>query len=91
MTADIRYLSVSYRDGKAYAAYFYLTPRTDSRSVRVEHDEPSLIIDFDAQDQPLGIEILAPWMTTADHLNRVLTRLGLPLATPEELAPLKAA
>lgn len=91
MSPDVRYLRVSYRDGKAYAAYFYLSSRGNRRSVRVELEEPSLVIDFDAQERPLGIEILAPWMTTADHLNRVLSRLGLPLATPQELAPLRAA
>lgn len=91
MNPDVRYLRVSYRDGKAYAAYFYLSPRINRRSVRVELEEPSLVIDFDDQDRPLGIEILAPWMTGADDLNRVLSRLGLPLATPQELAPLRAA
>jgi len=91
MSPDVRYLRVSYRDGKAYAAYFYLTPKTNRRSVRVEFAEPSLVIDFDDQERPLGIEILAPWMTTEDDLNHVLRRLGLPLATSQELAPLRAA
>lgn len=91
MTSDRRELGVSYRDGKAYAAYFHVCSRGGRRSVRVELDEPGLVTDFDAEDRPLGIEILAPWMTTADDLNRVLCRLGLPLVTAVELAPLKAA
>jgi hypothetical protein len=50
-----------------------------------------MVIDFDAEDRPLGIEITAPSLTTLEGFNEVLIRLGFVPATPAELAPLRAA
>lgn len=84
----VRHLEISCRRGVPYAAYFHLSSPPNRRSVRMELAEPQLVIDFDAEDRPLGIEILAPRATTLEAFNRVLTRLGFPAATAEELGPL---
>lgn len=91
MNAEIRYLNVSYRRGVPYAAYFHLSSPSRGRSVRMELVEPGMVIDFDAADRPLGIEITAPSLTTLEAFNEVLVRLGFAPATAGELAPLRAA
>lgn len=85
------YLEVTFRHGRPLAGYLYLPAGRERRSVRSERIEPAMVIDFDAQDQPLGIEITAPERLTLLDLNRVLARLGLTLVTSADLAPLKAA
>lgn len=41
--------------------------------------------------EPIGLEITAPDQVTLDQINAVLESFKLPLISPEELAPLKAA
>lgn len=91
MKEAVRCLKVSYHRGVPYAAYYYLAPRGKALSVRTELVEPGMVIDFDANDRPLGIEITAPPLTTLEALNAILVRLGFEPAMPEELAPLRAA
>ena len=85
------YLEVTYRHGRALAAYLYLPVAGDRRSVRSERMEPGMVVDYDAERRPLGIEITTPERLTLTELNRVLAQLGVTPATPEDLAPLKAA
>jgi hypothetical protein len=85
------YLQVTYRGGRPIAAYYYL-PRTGARtSVRVEERCQGMLVDFAAEGDPLGIEITTPSITTLDGFNEVLQSLGFAPATPQELAPLRAA
>lgn len=85
------YLEVTYRHGKALAAYLYLPRRARDRSVRVLEAGPGLLVDFRRDGQPIGIEIVAPDQVSLAKLNRVLRELGLPGLKRSDLAPLLAA
>ena len=86
-----RYLEVTYRRGRPFAAYDYL-PRTESdKSVRTERAEGGLIVDFEADGRPIGIEITAPARLNVDQLNALLARLGQPPVGEADMAPLVAA
>jgi len=86
-----RYLEVSYRNGKAFAAYLFLPRRPDDRSARTERFSEILVIDYADDDRPIGIEIVHPQAVTIDEINRALTHVNQAPLRDEELAPLKAA
>jgi hypothetical protein len=86
-----RYLEVTFRNGKPFAAYLYLPRQNGERSVRSEEAGHGMIIDYGPNDRPLGIELTAPDQITLDRLNGILKRLNLPPMKDEELAPLAAA
>jgi hypothetical protein len=85
------YLEVTFRHGRALAAYLYLPRRPHDKSYRTERAAPGLVIDFNRSGKPIGIEITAPAKLSAVALNRVLRRLRLPTLTRADLAPLRAA
>lgn len=85
------YLEVTFRHGRALAAYLYLPRRTRDRSARTRRVEPGLVIDLAADGRAIGIEITAPTRVTVTALNRVLRELGATLVTRADLAPLRAA
>lgn len=85
------YLEVTFRHGRAFAAYYYLPRRPGQRSYRTRRVEPGFIIDLTRGGQPIGIEITAPTKISVAALNRVLRELGFPPARREDLAPLVAA
>ena len=86
-----RYLEVTFRKGRAIAAYLYLPRGGAERAARVSKAAPGLLIDYNANGTAIGIEITAPGKLRLATLNRVLSRLGQPQLGPEELAPLMAA
>ena len=81
------YLEVTFRHGRALAAYLYLPRRPKDKSHRTERVEPGLVIDYSRTGKPIGIEITAPAKISAPTLNRVLRRLGVPPLTRADLAP----
>jgi uncharacterized protein YuzE len=85
------YLEVTFRHGRAMAAYLYLPRQPEERSVRTRRVEPGMVIDFGANGNPIGIEITAPEQVSLDAVNQVLHDLGVPPVTGEDLAPLLAA
>ena len=85
------YLEVTFRHGKALAAYLYLPRDPGARSYRTKRADPGLVIDFSRSGKPIGIEITAPSKITAASLNRVLRALGMPAIKRSDLEPLKAA
>jgi uncharacterized protein YuzE len=85
------YLEVTFRRGRALAAYLYLPRRPRDKSYRTERAADGLLIDFNRSGKPIGIEITAPAKLSPAALNRVLRRLGLPAVTRADLAPLRAA
>lgn len=86
-----RYLEVTYQKGKALAAYRYLPRPADAKSARTERAPAGLPVDYASDGTPIGIEITAPFLTTADELNALLRRLGQTPMDTQELAPLRAA
>ena len=86
-----RYLEVTFRNGKPFAAYLYLPRGSDERSVRSEEAEHGMVVDYGPNGRPIGIELTAPEQVTVDRLNQVLQRLSIAPMREEELAPLSVA
>jgi len=86
-----RYLEVTYRGGKALAAYFYL-PRSDGdTAARTVEAIPGLLVDYSPDGRPIGIEMTAPAVVTVQTLNRLLSTLGQHPANEADLLPLSTA
>lgn len=85
------YLEVTFRGGKPLAAYYYLKRRPGQKSFRTQRVEPGMIIDFNREGQPIGIEITAPGKLTLAAINCVLRELGLPSLKRSDLSPVLAA
>jgi hypothetical protein len=88
-----RMLEVSFRDGRMFVAYLHLGRTHAQKSVRmVQVDDGLMVIDYNAEDVPLGIEILAPWAVSRERLNTLLSQLGQPpLSDQESRSLLQAA
>ncbi len=86
-----RYLQITFHNGKPFAAYLYLPRGTDERSVRSEEVEHGMVIDYGANDHPIGVELTAPSLVALDRLNQVLQRLNIAPMRKGELAPLTTA
>lgn len=85
------YLEVTFRHGRAIAAYLYLGREPGEKSCRTERVEPGMVIDFNSAGQAIGIEFTAPGQVSLPVLNQVLAELGVSPMTQDDLAPLKAA
>jgi hypothetical protein len=85
------YLEVTFRQGRAQAAYYYLPRRAGQKSFRTVRLESGLLADLDRQGRPIGIEITAPGKVSAAALNRVLLQFGLSGLGRQDLRPLRAA
>ena len=85
------YLEVTFRRGKAFAAYYYLPRRLGQKSYKSVVAGPGLVVDLGRSGRPIGIEITTPSLVSEASLNRVLRHFGLPLAKPGDLVPLRAA
>ncbi len=85
------FLEVTFRHGRALAAYFYLPRRPGDRSYRTAAAAPGILIDFNRRGKPIGIEITAPSKLTLSVLNRILRELGSRPVKRADLTPLRAA
>lgn len=85
------YLEVTFRRGRPLAAYLYLPRRGTEKSHRTVRAGAGLVIDFDCEGTPIGIEITAPSKVSLALLNKTLRSLGLPVVKKADLAPLLAA
>jgi hypothetical protein len=86
-----RYVEITFRKGKPFAAYIYLPRRGGVKSARTAEAAPGVLVDYTASGEPIGLEITAPAHITAAQVNVVLKMLGLEAMAPEELAPFHAA
>lgn len=84
------YLKVTYRNGRPWAAYYYLPQRSEDRSVRTQEILAGILVDFTADGRAIGIEITSPSRLVLDHLNDALGSVGLAPIPREELAALLA-
>jgi uncharacterized protein YuzE len=73
------------------AAYLYLAREPRAKSVRTERASDTILVDYGAEGEPIGIEITAPAQVTVAEVNGILRDLRQALLEPEELAPLAAA
>jgi len=85
------YLEVTYRKGRALAAYYYLPRHDGDKSVRTERAGGGLLVDFASDGRAIGVEIASPSRVDVRALNDVLVRLGQEPVQSEDLAPLVAA
>jgi uncharacterized protein YuzE len=86
-----RYLQVTFRDGKPFAAYLYLPRKKRGKAARTADMGDGLLVDYDATGAPMGVEIVSPSAVTLKTVNTVLARLGQPVLSAREWAPLRAA
>ena len=85
-----RYLEVTFRKGKPFAAYLYLPRPRGARVARTVHEGQGVRVDVDDAGVPMGVEISAPGAVTVAELNSVLVKHGLSALDDEEWAPLAA-
>jgi hypothetical protein len=85
------YLEVTYRRGRAIAAYYYLPRRPGQRSMRTRRAEAGLLVDYARGGRPIGVEITNPGALSVAAFNRVLRELGFASVSREDVAPLIAA
>jgi uncharacterized protein YuzE len=85
------YLEVTFRHGRALAAYLYLPRTSGDKSHRVEAMDAGLLVDYTADGKPIGIEITSPVRVSTADLNRVLTALHVPVLADKDIAPLRVA
>jgi uncharacterized protein YuzE len=86
-----RYLEITYRKGRPFAAYLFLPRRADDRSARTERFTEALVIDYAADGRAIGIEIVHPRAVTEQEINRALAHVDESPLREEDFAPLKAA
>jgi hypothetical protein len=84
-------LQVTYRGGRASAAYIWLDHRPGTKSARSVEWAPDLIVDFAADGRPIGVEVVDPEKVTNTDIFNVFDGLGLARPDAADLAPLAAA
>ena len=85
------YLEVTYREGRPYVAYLYLSSRPNEKRRKCRRVEPGMILDINKEEKLIGIELTAPTMITLDAINNILKEYGLEPLKESDLAPLVAA
>jgi uncharacterized protein YuzE len=85
-----RYLEVTFRKGKPFAAYLYLPRKSNARVARTLDGGHGVRIDVDDAGTPIGIEITAPSAITVSELNGILAQHGISELDEAEWAPLAA-
>jgi len=83
-----RYLEITYRKGKAIAAYLYLPREPREKVKKTTKAAEGILVDYGKGGRPIGIEITAPQQTSRQALRQVIAELNLPSFADEELAPL---
>jgi hypothetical protein len=87
-----RSLQVTYRKGRAFAAYLHLSHTTGEKSARtVASPDGLLIVDYGTTGRPLGVEITAPQAVPLERLNQLLADLGEAPLAEQEYQPVRAA
>lgn len=86
-----RYLEITFRRGRPFAAYLYLPRVGRERSAQSKPAAPGLVVDYTRRGKPIGIEITTPAAVTLTGLNRVLRALGQPALRRTDFAPLRTA
>lgn len=84
------FLEVTYRKGKPFASYLYLSDVRPRVACRTEEVRPGVLIDLGEDDEPLGIEFLSPGSVTLDDLRAIEGRLRGARLQQEDLSPILA-
>jgi len=87
-----RSLQVTYRKGRPFAAYLYLSRQTGARSARTKASSDGLlVVDYAADGAAIGVEITAPLAVRLERLNALLTEIGQPPLADKDFSPVLAA
>jgi len=86
-----RYLEITFRKGKPFAAYLYLPRLAGDASAHTRVVGHGLVIDYAADGRAIGIEITSPASISLADLNAALASIHEDAATTEEFRPLLAA
>ncbi len=87
-----RSLQVTYRKGRAFAAYLHLSHPTGEKSARtVASSDGLLVVDYGVTGRPIGVEITAPQAVALERLNLLLADLGESPLAEHEYEPVRAA
>jgi len=85
------YLEVTFRKGKAVAAYLYLPRLPNAKAARTVELRPTVLVDYSATGEPIGLELTAPSGVDVSLVNSVLLEIGIAQIDGSDLAPLRAA
>lgn len=83
-----RYLEITFRKGQPLAAYLYLTRKKGTQSVKTIKIDEDLIVDYDQNGIPVGLEIVSPATTSIQQIKDALEKLHVEPISEEELTPL---
>ena len=87
-----RSLQVTYRQGRAFAAYLHLAHPTGAKSTEMmPSPDGLLVVDYGANGRPVGIEITAPQAVSLERLNQLLADLGETPMAEQDYKPVRAA
>lgn len=87
-----RSLQVTYRKGRAFAAYLHLAHPTGERSAKTSASPDGLlVVDYGPTGRPVGIEITAPQSVSLERLNQLLSELGEAPMGEQDYKPVRAA
>jgi len=82
-------LQVTYRRGKAFAAYLHLSHQTGEKTAKTVSAEGFLVVDYAQDGKPIGVEITAPGAVPVDRLNRLLADLGQAPMSERDYPPVR--
>jgi len=85
------FLEVTYRKGKPFAGYLYLSDARPRVPCRTEEVRPGVLIDIGDDGEPLGIEFLSPGSVTLDDLRAIEARLSGAHLEWQDLSPILAS
>ena len=83
---------VTYRKGRALAAYLHLSHPTGEKSAKtVPSPDGLLVVDYGSTGRSVGIEITAPQSVSLGRLNQLLADLGETPMAEQDYKPVRAA
>ncbi|MGR3177663.1 MAG: DUF2283 domain-containing protein [Candidatus Anammoxibacter sp.] len=85
------YLEITFRKGKPFVAYLYLTGKNEIQSSKSIKIEEGLIADYDQNGVLSGLEIISPSTTSIQQIMNVMKKIHAGPISEKELLPLNAA
>lgn len=85
------YIEITFRKGKAIAAYIYLSRKPGVTSDISKKIKDNIIADYDKEGCLIGLEITSPHKVNSSDINNILVSHNAQPVSEQELAPLKAA
>lgn len=84
------FLEVTYRKGKPFAGYLYLSETPPHEPCRTEEVRPGVLVDIGSDGEALGIEFLSPGSVTPEDLRAIERHLHGVAVPTEDLDPIMA-